>query len=327
MNVAVTGAAGHVGGNLVRALLARGDAVRVLLRHDDRAVRGLDVTIVRGDSRDPTAVETLIDGVDVVYNLAAKISIDPRDAAEVTAHNVATPRVVAQACLERKIRLVHFSSIHALSTHDGPIDESRPLADAHPFAYDRSKARGEREVLERVSKGLNAVIVNPTAVIGPFDFRPSHTGQMFLQLARGQLPSLVDGGFDWVDVRDVVSGAIAAAEKGRVGERYLLSGAWRSVRDLAQIASATTGVPPPRFNVPIGVAMIGVPFAAAYARLTNTRPIFTRQALEALRNHRDVRHDKATRELGHRPRPLEETVREIYAWFREAGILPRSFDS
>ena len=324
MNVAVTGAGGHLGGNLVRALLARGDRVRCLVRRDERALAGLDVEVVRGDVRDRPVIDVLVSGMDVVFHLAAKVSIDPSEAGEVEGLNVDGPRCVAQACRDRGVRLVHFSSIHALRTHDGPIDESRPLAESHAFAYDRSKARGERRVLEEVARGLDAVIVNPTGVIGPFDFRPSHTGQMLLQLARRQLPTLVVGGFNWVDVRDVAAGAIAASLKGRSGERYLLAGTWCTVRDLAAQACGIAGVRPPRFDVPIPVAMLGVPVAAAFARITRTRAVYTRPGLDALRHHRDIRHDKASRELGYAPRPLETTLRDTYAWFRETGEVAAS---
>jgi dihydroflavonol-4-reductase len=321
MNVAVTGASGHVGANLVRALVARGDRVRVLVRDDDRAVRGLPVTVVRGDVRDAGSIGQLIDGSELVFNLAAKISLDPREASQLEAPNVEGPRTVVRACLESGARLVHFSSIHALSTHDGPIDESRPLADTHRFAYDRSKARAEREVLAGVAQGLHAVIVNPTAIVGPFDFKPSHAGRLLMQFARGRVPVVIDGGFNWVDVRDVVSGAIAASERGRPGERYLLTGTWTSLLGLATVAAGVAGARPPRLALPAGMARFGLPFSALFARVTGRPAVFTGESLGAVVNHRDIRRDKAERELGYRARPLEESVRDTYQWFRESGAL------
>src|SRR5262245_28925175 len=178
MVAAVTGAGGHLGGTLVRALVARGDTVRALVRSDERALAGLDVAILRGDVRDPRTLADLIDGADVVFHLAAKVSIDPSERDEVLALNVDGAGAVAQRCRRRKRRLLPSRSIHAVATHEGPIDDTRPLADEHGFPYDRSKARGERAVLEEVARGLDAVTVNPTGVMGPFDFKPSHTGQM-----------------------------------------------------------------------------------------------------------------------------------------------------
>ena len=298
MIVAVTGAAGHVGGNLVRALLERGDRVRALARSDTRALSGLDVELVRGDLRERKVVAAMLEGVERVFHAAATVSIDPRDDAEVAANNVEISRRVAEACLERGVRLIHFSSIHALASREGPMDESAPLAEDHPTAYDRSKARAENEVFACVAKGLDGVIVNPTAVLGPHDFKPSEAGRMLLQLARRRLPCVVDGGFNWVDARDVASGALAAGDRGRAGERYLLTGTWLSVRDLASLACGIVRVRPPRWCLPIGIAGFGVPFAALLARMTGARPLFTRPALEALRHHREVRGDKAAREAG-----------------------------
>jgi dihydroflavonol-4-reductase len=321
MLAAVTGASGHIGANLVRALLARGNRVRVLVRNDARALRGLPVQAVHGDARDPVAVGTLLDGADTAFHLAGLVSLDPRDAPELESHNIEGPRAVAEACLVRGVRLVHVSSVHALLTHDGPVDETRPLAEDHPFAYDRSKARGEREVLLRCARGLHAVIVNPTAVVGPFDFKPSPTGWMLIQLARGRLPLLVGAGFDWVDVRDVAEGCMAAAEKGRSGERYLLTGTRASLTELARLASDVTGARRPIGAVPIPLARLGLPFGALVARITGRPARFTHEALEALVNHRDVRRDKAERELGYRPRPLAATLADSYAWLKETGSL------
>jgi dihydroflavonol-4-reductase len=172
-----------------------------------------------------------------------------------------------------------------------------------------------------VARGLDAVIVNPTAIVGPHDWKPSRMGRVVLALARGRMPALVDGGFDFVDARDVARGAIEAWRRGRRGERYLLSGSWWRIDDLARAVAAISGVRPPRLVVPMALARAGAPFVEALFSLAGAEPLYTRASLHALRNHRDVRHDKATRELGHAPRPLEETLAETLAWFRAQGKL------
>src|SRR5262249_43483458 len=158
-------------------------------------------------------------------------------------------------CLARGVRrLVHASSVHAFlpAGEGGVTDETRPpnLAPDTPF-YDRSKALGERAVREVVDRGLDAVIVNPTGMLGPHVFRPRLHPRVLLDLYFNTLPTLVEGGFDWVDVRDVAGGAMAAEKKGRRGERYLLSGHWCSVRELRDVVARVTGRPGPRLTVPI----------------------------------------------------------------------------
>jgi dihydroflavonol-4-reductase len=273
MTVVVTGAAGHIGGTLVRALLARGRSVRALVHRDRRALHGLDVELVEGDVCDAVSLQRALDGAEVVYHAAARISLLVNEWPLLEAVNVVGTRNVVEACRRCGVRrLVHFSSIHALRQEplDLPVDESRPLveSDGHP-PYDRSKAAGEREVRRAIAQGLDAVILNPTAIIGPYDYRPSHIGAGLLALGRGRLPALVAGGFDWVDVRDVVEGALRAEERAPKGARYLLSGHWVSMRHLASMVEAITGVRAPRFVSPLGLAYVGAPLLTAvrYARL------------------------------------------------------------
>jgi dihydroflavonol-4-reductase len=325
MGIVVTGAAGHIGNNLVRALVARGQKPRVLVHEDSRALEDLDVERVSGDLMDPASLERAFAGADLVFHLAACVSIEAEDDERVTRLNGEGPRNVAEACLRAKVRrLVHFSSIHAFSVEplDGVVDETRtPTSPDYPIAYDRSKAVGERAVRDAVARGLDAVIVNPTGVIGPFDFRPSPVGQVFLDLYHRKLPGLVEGGFNWVDVRDVVAGALAAAERGRRGEGYLLAGEWVSVPDLAQMASRATGIKPPRIVSPMWLARASAPILTAFARAARRRPLYTAASLAALRGHRLISNEKARRELGFAPRPTEETVRDVYDWFRQKGLL------
>jgi len=325
MTVVVTGASGHVGGNLVRALLAAGRKVRCVVRNDTRAIEGLDVERVRGDVFDPASLRAAFDGAEVVYHLAAKVSIEGDPDGIVHRTNVEGPRNVAAACLDARVkRLVHFSSIHAFVQRpfDELLDEDRPLVeDPREMAYDRSKAAGQREVLDAVRRGLDAVIVHPTAILGPFDFKPSPVGQVLLDLYHRRLPALVAGGFDWVDVRDVVAGAMAAEQRGRTGRNYLLSGEWKSVAELAALAEEVTGVRPPRFVAPFWLARLGVPFLTAFARVTGRRPLYTSDSLHALESNRRISCDRAVAELGYTHRPLRETIADAYAWFREAGIL------
>jgi dihydroflavonol-4-reductase len=167
------------------------------------------------------------------------------------------------------------------------------------------------------------VMVNPTAVLGPHDYAPSAMGAILLALYHRRLPALVDGGFNWVDVRDVCQGAIAAGEKGKRGERYLLGGVYLSVAQLARHCAEITGKSAPRWVAPVWMAQLGTPFAVLYARLTGRPAIFTSASLRALTSHQQVSHAKAARDLGYQPRPIRETLADTYAWFEAHGDLAK----
>ncbi|HEU4382684.1 MAG TPA: NAD-dependent epimerase/dehydratase family protein [Anaeromyxobacteraceae bacterium] len=327
MLAAVTGASGHLGANLIRALLQEGHAVRALVREDARALEGLPLERVRGDVLDPPSLRPLVAGADAAFHLAARISIAGDPDGSVRRTNVEGPRHVAEACLAARVRrLVHVSSIHAVAVRPGaPLDGSSPPADEDPDApaYDRSKAQGERQVLLTAARGLEVVVLRPTAVLGPEDHKPSRMGRVLLALARGRMPGLVAGGFDWVDARDVSRAALAAARAGRAGGRYFLPGHWRSLSQVAAAVSAWSGRPPPRLAVPMGLARLAAPFAEAWARLAGADPLFTRESLHALRHGRGVRGDEAARDLHFAPRPFEETVRDALDWFRRRGWVDR----
>lgn len=326
MDVAVTGASGHIGANLVRELLARGDRVRALVRRHTRALDGLDVERVEGDVRDPESLRRAFDGAEVAYHVAGIISLDGGHGGLVEAVNVGGTENVARAALACGVRrLVHTSSVHAFAMEpvDRPVDESRPPSstEAHATAYDRSKAAGEVRVRRAVDDGLDAVVLNPTAVVGPYDFGPSRTGRMFLDLYHRRLPSLVQGAFDWVDARDVAAAAIAAAERGRTGASYLVGGHYRTLEELAGLAAEVTGVAVPRFVSPMWLARVGAPFATLWGRLRGKEPLFSSESLRAVRLCPRIDDARAKRELGHVARPLADTVRDVYAWFERAGLL------
>lgn len=326
MSVVVTGASGHVGANLVRALLGQGRHVRVLVHHDRRGIEGLDLEVVEGDVRDRASLEHAFAGAEVVYHCAACVSIQGREADQVMACNVGGPRNVVEACLRTGVRrLIHFSSIHAFQQRplDEPLDEGRAQVTAHDAPpYDRSKAAGEREVRQGIARGLDAVILNPTAVIGPHDYYPSHMGQVLLALSDRRLPALMAGGFDWVDVRDVVAGALRAEARAETGARYLLSGHWRSVGDLAATVADLTGTPAPRLVCPTWLAAAAAPFAVAWGRVRGERPLFTPLSVLALEeSNRAISHARATQDLGYDPRPFRETLADTLEWFQSAGML------
>jgi dihydroflavonol-4-reductase len=325
MTVLVTGANGFLGANLVRALLARGEKVRALTRHDSPALAGLDIEEVRGDIRDPQSFRDAMNDIETVFHLAAIISIDGPHGGLVRATNVDGARNVAEAALAAGVgRFVHVSSVHAFDQAplDQPLDESRPRVGGpgHP-AYDLSKAAGEAAIRDVIGRGLDAVIINPTGVIGPFDYAPSAMGRVFIDLYRRKVPALVNGGFNWVDVRDVAAGMLAAAERGRTGENYILPGHWLSVRGIVDLAASIAGVAPPRLVMPMTLARAVAPFALGFARLLRQPPRLTGESLSALRGNRDVRGNKAEAELGYRPRPIAETVADIYRWYAEAGVV------
>lgn len=327
MVVTVTGGGGRLGNVLVRALLERKHTVRVLEPGDGPipSLAGLPVELVRGSVLDTRAVEEAVDSAKVVYHVAAKVHLAKDRDGSLYAVNVRGTEVVLKAAKRVGARLVHCSSHHALHREpfDVPLDENRPLALREPCDYHRSKALAEELVLREVAKGdLDAVIVNPGTMVGPYDFEPSIMGRALLKLARRELPAMIDALTDYVDARDVADGMIAAAEKGRRGERYLLTAEVLTARAMLNAWCAVAEVPAPRFNLPVWSAWPLVPVAALAARFSGKPPELTAGVLRAAVGNRVVRNDKARKELGYAPRPLSIAFRDTYAFFVEQGLLP-----
>jgi dihydroflavonol-4-reductase len=325
----VTGGSGYVGVNLIPHLLARGDTVVVVDHALHPLLASTPVEFVRADVRDPRAMRAVLDGADVVYHLAALISVAGGLGGVVADVNVrGTATVAAAARAARVGRFVHCGSVHAFDTDTpGPLIESSPRSTRPSLpAYDRSKAAGEEALRREVALGLDAVLLNPTGVIGPRDPGPSRTGRMLRAMRAGTLPALVAGGFDWIDVRDVVGALTAARDHGRTGENYLLAGHRLSVRELADLVEEVTGVPATRFTVPLPFARVWAPAATQVARWWDNPLLYTADTLHALATFPRIDDSRSRQELAHDPRPIRQTLADLFAWFDSpefgAGRMP-----
>jgi dihydroflavonol-4-reductase len=328
MRVTVTGGTGRLGNVLVRKLLERGDTVRVLdMAPAEPSLSGLPVELVRGSVLDAELVQRAIDGADEVYHLAAKVSVGKDRDGSLHALNVQGTEHVLAAVAHAKARLVHCSSHSALefAPFDQPLDEERPLALRSPTAYRRSKAEAELRVQAAVrERGVHAVIVNPSVMIGPWDFGPSLPGKALLALARGELPALIDAVTDYVDVRDVASSMLAAAQRGVPGERYLLCGEVVRISQLVDPWSELTGVAAPRLRFPFWMGWAFMPGALLWSLVRGTEPDLTPGVMDGANGNRIGGHAKASRVLGHAPRPLREALADTLAFFRERGWVASS---
>jgi dihydroflavonol-4-reductase len=326
MKVLVTGASGFIGSALVRALLASGRDVRAMVQHGEDALAGLDVERTRGDVRDAAFVRRACEGCAIVHHLAAVVRLQRWSYGEMASVNVDGTRNVAEACRAGGARLVHYSSIHAFHSDatDDLVDETRRYAtDPRLPPYDRTKALGSLAVDETTKAGLDAVTLHPTGVLGPFDAGTSNQGRWLRRAAAGKEPVLVRGGFDWVDVRDVVAAGVAAESTARAprGEHYIVGGRRALLPELAALGAAELGRRPPRLAVPVGVLRAIVPVLDLVSERLRFRTHFTHAAVFALHTHRRVSHAKAARALGHRPRPLAETVRDTMRWYQSQGMI------
>ena len=311
--------------NLVRALVAEKRPVRALVHINHKTVEGLGAEIVQGNISDVDSLCRAFNGAETVYHLAATITLLQNEWPLVEKVNVIGTRNVVAACLRCGVkRLVHFSSIHAMQQEplDTPVNESRPLVEGRQYPpYDRSKAASEKEVRQGIEKGLDTVIINPTGILGPYDYQPSHFGAALLSMANGKMIALINGGFDWVDARDVVQGAMLAENKAPTGSKYLLSGHWVSMPEIADMMKEISDASITGFICPTPIARFGAPFATAYNRLLGRRALYTSVALRALQSNHNISHEKATRELGYQPRPFKETLVDTLQWFAQNGNL------
>jgi dihydroflavonol-4-reductase len=324
MKIAVTGATGHLGVNLVPGLLEAGYEVRVMVHKTNTFYRDKPVEIFHGDILDPLTVNKFAAGADVLIHMAAKISI-MKNSPESLKVNIDGTRNILDAALDSGVqRLIHFSSIHSLKSIplDAPLDESRELNLDSKFDYDRSKAESERLAMKAAEEGIGVTVLNPTAVIGPNDFRPSFLGRAIIGFAKGSIPALVAGGYDWVDVRDVVGATITILKSGSTNKKYMLSGHWRNIKELGQAVHRAGGAKPPRLTVPYSIALAGAGILNIISGDKGDEKLFTPVSLESLHNgHRNISHARASQDLGYNPRPFEDTISDTVSWFRENKYL------
>ena len=320
----VTGGGGRLGNVLVRRLVEKGQRVRVLEPGGvPESLAGLDIEFQSGSVLDSGDVARATDGVDVVFHLAAKIDLSPRKDPMMYRINVDGTRKVVDACLSRGLRLVHTSSHHAVVREplDQPLTEDKPLALDEKCQYHRSKAIGETIVLDACERGLDAVIVNPGSMIGPHDYEPSMIGAALIDMYFGRVPVLLELLSDYVDVRDVADGMIAAAERGRRGERYFLTGDVIPIMEMVSLYGELTGAKVPTRALPLWVGWALLPFALAGSAVTKKPAFITADMLRASVSNEVVSHEKASRELGYTIRSLRESLGDAVGWYRERGWL------
>ncbi len=319
----MTGGGGRLGNVLVRSLLQRGHEVRVLEPSRGESLDGLKIEMIEGSVLDPGTVERAVQGVDLVFHLAAMIDLQPKKHPMMHAINVDGTRIVADACLKAGVRMLHTSSHAALDREplSEPLTEENPLALDSKCLYHRSKAIGEQLVLDRCGKGLDAVVVNPGSLIGPHDYEPSLIGSVLLDLYFGRVPLLLDALTDYADVRDVADGMMNAAKTGRRGERYFLTGDVIPAANMVRLFGEVSGRKMPRRALPLWVGWAAMPFALAAAALTKKPALLTPDMLRASVSNEVVSHEKAARELNFHLRPLRDSLTDALAWYEQRGWL------
>jgi dihydroflavonol-4-reductase len=324
----VTGASGFVGSAVVRALLGAGHRVRALVRARSPRVNldGLDIDIVEGDMRDAAGVAAAIQGARYVFHVAADYRLWAPDLDEIVANNVEGMRAVMAGAQDAGVeRIVYTSSVATLKlrANGAPADETQPLAEGEAIgAYKRSKVAAERLVEKLIEQNhLPAVIVNPSTPIGPRDVRPTPTGRIIVEAASGRMPAFVDTGLNLVHVDDVAAGHLAALERGRVGERYILGGENVALADMLGRIAALTGRPAPRVRLPRALIYPLAIGAEAATRITGREPFVTLDGLRMAKYRMFFTSAKAEAELGYTARPVADALADALAWFRARGYL------
>lgn len=329
----VTGAAGHLGNTVIQGLLKEGAAVRALvLPHELEAARrilGTKPELIPGNVTDEKSLEPFFTNPEraglCVIHCAGVISITSSFDPLVYNVNVNGTRNIINLCKQHEVsKLVYISSVHAIPElpHGKVISEADKFSPDDVFGlYAKTKAEATQLVLEAANKGLNACIVHPAGIIGPYDFGNGHGTQIVLDYLEGRLNVCVQGGYDFVDVRDVADGILACCKNGKRGECYILSNNYYPVKEILDSLHEISDKRRIKTMLPLWLVRLFAPIAEIYYKLKKQTPLFTRYSIYTLQSNSLFSHDKATRELGYNPRPIKQTLLDTVQWLKTQGRI------
>jgi dihydroflavonol-4-reductase len=328
MTTLVTGATGFLGSHVARQLVSAGHSVRVLVRStsNQQALEGLVAERVVGDLQDMASLDRAMKGVRRVFHVAADYRLWTKDPSAIYETNVEGTRrlleVASQAGVERFVYTSTVATI-AVPSHGGalPNEDTRGNLDQMIGHYKRSKFLAELEAIKAAAAGVPVVIVNPTAPVGPGDWKPTPTGRIILDFLNGKMPAYVDTGLNIVAVEDAAAGHLLAVEKGRVGERYILGARNMTLKQILEALAVITGRPAPRVRLPHAAALAAGYADEFFSRLTGREPRIPVDGVKMSRHRMFVESDKAQRELGYRPGPVEPALESAVRWYRDHGYV------
>ena len=331
----ITGANGHFANTLVRELLKRGETLIAFVLPGDPspALDGLHVRKVEGDVIDPLAIEQLIDTTGInpedicVIHAAGIVSIDFKEKAMIHTVNVGGTKNIAEICLKKGIgRFVYISSVHAILE----LPNKQSICEVTKFdpdwvegLYAKSKAEATRNVFALIEEGLSGNLVFPSGMIGPNDYGCSHMTQMVLDYGAGRLKAYVDGGYDFVDVRDVAAAVISVVQERASNEHYILSGDYISVKEIVTVLNEIFPKVQCKIKMPLFLAQVSAPLAEIYYRWMKQKPLYTRYSLFTLASNSNFSHALATRDLGYAPRKAQESLVDMANWLIENGRIKK----
>ncbi|HXN74337.1 MAG TPA: hopanoid-associated sugar epimerase [Candidatus Acidoferrales bacterium] len=327
MTTLVTGATGFVGSHVARQLVSSGQSVRALVRPDSNldALGGLNVELFQGDLRNVSSLERAMQGVRRVFHVAADYRLWTPRPEEIYENNVeGTRKLLAAAQSAGVERIVYTSTVATIAVpRHGvlPDEDTRATLDEMIGHYKRSKFLAEQVAVEAAAAGVPVVIVNPTAPVGPWDWKPTPTGRIILDFLKGKMPAYVDTGLNVAAVEDIAAGHLLAAEKGRVGERYILGARNMTLKHILDALSAITGRPAPRVRLPHAVALAAGYADQWFSRLAGREPQIPVEGVKMSRHRMFVESDKAFRELGYKPTSVEAALERAVRWYEGHGYL------
>jgi dihydroflavonol-4-reductase len=329
MTTLVTGAAGFLGSHVTRQLVARGETVRVLVRasSSNRAISDLPLEYVTGDLRDAASLDRAMAGVKRVYHVAADYRLWAKRKQDIYDSNVGgTKNLLAAAKRAGVEQLIYTSTVATIAVDRPELPNEFTDAKLEEMVghYKRSKWMAEREALQAAKEGLPVIVAMPTTPVGPWDWKPTPTGKIILDFLNGKMPGYVETGLNFVGVEECAAGHLLAAEKGKVGERYLLGAENLTLKGLLDLLAQITGLRAPGVKIPHGVALGVAYLDTAFSRLVGKEPQIPVEGVKIARHKMFVDASRARRELGFQPGPVAAALERAVRWYQVNGyVSPR----